>query len=226
MKCDEKKPSCSWCTRAGKTCHYATQKIDNAPENAQNIARRSLLPYVSQPQTLKLNLVPGSGKEKRSFEFYVSELGDMLAGSFDAEFWKQIIVQRSCTVPALWHSLVSLSMFTELRDRGMVASLDTSDPTQSRSAAIQHYNKALRLSSSSIASKDSIEIEGVIINSIVFTLIELVLVDVSKASLHLSSGGKLLEIWRRENPVPQPHQKRMFEDFLIPIFDYMGKLMP
>lgn len=221
VKCDEQKPYCSWCTKIGKQCVYPVNPTDNV-DHKQVTRQRLLLPQVAGARLLKLNLVPGSGMEKRSFEFYVVELGDMLTSSFDIAFWKGILIQRSCSEPALWHSLVSLSMFSELRNKD-VNGVRAKTTDRSDNLALWHYNKAIQLSTQSVTANDPSASDILLVNSILFTLIELVQVDVARASVHLSSGFRLLERSKAEQQKVQPYQKDFLQELLVPMFSHMRK---
>lgn len=188
--------------------------------------RRRILPNTFRPQTLRLNLVPGREKGKRTFELYVVEISDMLVGSFDGEFWTRILVQRSCAEPAVWHSLLALTMLAELRLKERTTRGVISEASELQHTAMTHYNRSVQLSSSMASALSHEKVESLIINSLIFALIELTLVDIEKASLHLTGGARLIEAWLAENSAPQPHQRYLFDAFLKPMFDYMGMFLP
>lgn len=210
--------------KAGKECHYPIQRCTTS-RHTKAIVARPLLPQVAEvarPRSLQLNLTHGSSNDKRAFAFYLSDVSGMLSGSFDADFWSRIFVQRSVAVPALWHSLVAISMLTELLSKKRLLGHVAQDYATIHNMAIQHYNRAIRLSSFSAHSKGLADVESLVINSLVFSFIEFILVDVSRAAMHLNSGRQLLTEWRGLNVESPSPRESIVTEFLIPIFDYSG----
>lgn len=212
------KPICGWCAKAGKECEYELPKAASKASHGREIMlRRPLQPKATTISHLSLNLVPGSGKEKRSFEFYVSELGPMLSGSFDIEFWNQLLIQRSCAEPAIWHSVISLSMLHE----HATLNSDASSATEVRTSALQHYNKAVG-SLNRHTTDAQLHFENLVIACTMFACIEVLLQDPEKAGIHMTSGMKMVQDWKLKSSSAPPYQKKFMEGLMEPIFDDMS----
>lgn len=224
MKCDEGRPSCFWCYKVGQPCVYPQSTNQEHTSNSMLVTRRSLLPIASKPQTLKLNLVPGTEKAKKIFELYVVKISDMLVGSFDGEFWTRVVIQRSFAEPAVWHSVAAMTMLAELRLKERTSRMITAETIELHDTAMINYSKAIRFSSLTIASMTHERRESLLIASLIFCLIELILVDLDKAMLHLDAGARLLQDWKKDSLIAQPHQRHAIESFLKPEFEYMRML--
>lgn len=218
MKCDETKPKCSWCAKTGKDCIYETTDPSFKDPNEASIAStRPMQPKNAAVPRLNLNLVQGGKREKKGFYFYVTQLGPMLSGNCDREFWTRILCQTSCVDPAVWHSVMAVSM---LQQHSLSRSTDA-DGKDLLYYSLQHYNKAVELLTKP-ALGVQVRSETLIISCAVFACIEVMLGDIESSRKHILSGVKIISDWKLESFRAPAYQRTLMEGHMEPIFDNLG----
>ncbi|KAL5001712.1 hypothetical protein BDV10DRAFT_203698 [Aspergillus recurvatus] len=205
-KCDEGRPSCLVCIRAGRPCEYretldyrtraargvaqGTQAAEEAPSDYNTAL---LAPVVRAGQA---NLSPD---EQRYLDFFRKTTAVQCAGYFYDEFWQRLVHQVSEEQPAVCHAVISLGSlnyrFLQLR---------MGDPDSSRAVeaafSLQQCNKAIaclrqRLRADRLGPQGT---EIALVTCIVLVSTLLFQEDAQSAGRHLRSGLKLLEEYLRD----------------------------
>jgi hypothetical protein len=83
IKCDEVRPSCVKCTRAGWTCSYPDPK----PVEPKTV--KTLLAPISR-YAIPFK-VPGSQKDRQVLHYYCVQGSGELAGWFNLDFWSRVV---------------------------------------------------------------------------------------------------------------------------------------
>ncbi|KAL6231884.1 hypothetical protein BDW75DRAFT_247587 [Aspergillus navahoensis] len=203
-KCDEGRPSCLACIRAGRSCEYREtvdhrtraarwreQGAQTAREAPSDCHPAALVPIVRAAQA---NLSPD---ERRYLDIFRKITAAQCAGYFYDEFWQRLVHQVSEEEPAVCHAVISLGSlnyrFLQLR---------MGDPNGSRavevSFSLQQCNKAIsclrqRLAANRLGPQAT---EIALVTCIILVSTLLFQEDAQSAGRHLRSGLKLLEYLR------------------------------
>jgi hypothetical protein len=59
---------------------------------------------------------PGSKDEHRSIDFFYRQTAPILAGYFDADFWRITLPQAGCSEPCIQHAMIALAALQESSD--------------------------------------------------------------------------------------------------------------
>ncbi|KAL4937820.1 hypothetical protein BDV06DRAFT_215607 [Aspergillus oleicola] len=101
VKCDEAKPHCVRCTSTGRKCDGYGSSFRPRPTNRDLIQRPILF------------TIPGTEREKRSFQFFYERTVPSLAGYCGSGFWNRLVLQVSQHEKAVWHALIALGSLHE-----------------------------------------------------------------------------------------------------------------
>lgn len=157
VKCDELKPACLRCTRAGQLCKgYRFLLREPRPPKPDPVIRR-LLPRRTPSQSGGLAITVGRalpslrlhGPDVLYFEFFRSQAAKELSGYFPSPFWFRTVLCETLTDPCIRHAILALGAASYplvARDRRLPLS-SSSDATFGvhGRAAICHHTKALAL---------------------------------------------------------------------------------
>lgn len=157
VKCDELKPACLRCTRAGQLCKgYRPLLREPRPPKPDPVIRR-LLPRQTPSQSAGLAIMVGRalpslrlhGPDVLYFDFFRSQAANELSGYFHSSFWSRTVLCETLTDPCIRHAILALGAASYplvARDRRLPLS-SSSDATFGvhGRAAICHHTKALAL---------------------------------------------------------------------------------
>jgi len=142
VKCDEVKPTCLRCAKAGQMCRgYSALLGEQRPRKPEPVVRR-LLPRQTPAQPGGLAITVGRalpsiclhGSDVLYFDFFRSHAVTELSGYLPSSFWSQTVLCETLTDPCIRHAMLALG----------AASYPLVAPTHGR-AAICHHTKALAL---------------------------------------------------------------------------------
>ncbi|KAL2282839.1 hypothetical protein FJTKL_10234 [Diaporthe vaccinii] len=157
VKCDEVKPTCLRCTRAGQMCKgYMPLLSKPRPRKPEPVIRR-LLPRQTVSQSGGLAITAGRalpsirlhGSDVLYFDFFRSEAVKELSGYLPSSFWSRIVLCETLTDSCIRHAILALgaaSYPSVARNQHLPwsPSNDASFNAHGR-AAICHHTKALAL---------------------------------------------------------------------------------
>lgn len=157
VKCDEVKPICLRCTRAGQSCKgYGPLLSEPRPRNPEPVIRR-LLPRQDPSQSRGLAITVGralpslrlNGSDVLYFDFFRSEAVNELAGYFPSSFWSRTVLCETLTDPCIRHAILALgaASYPLVARNQRLPSSPSNDATVNDHgrAAICHHTKALAL---------------------------------------------------------------------------------
>lgn len=157
VKCDEVKPTCRRCARAGQTCKgYMPLLSEPRPPKPEPVIRR-LLPRQAPSQSSGLAITVGralpsirlEGCDVLYFDFFRSEAVKELSGYNSSSFWSRTVLCETLTNPCIRHAILALGAAAYplvARNQRLPPSptTDATSDTHGR-AAICHHTKALAL---------------------------------------------------------------------------------
>lgn len=141
----------------------------------------------------------------------------MLSGNCDHEFWTRILTQTSCVDPAVWHSVMAVSMLQQ----HSISRSPEADGKDLLYHSLQHYNKAVELLTKPILDA-RVRSETLIIACAVFVCIEVMLGDIESSRKHIFSGVQMINDWKQQRFRAPSYQRGLMEGHMEPIFDNMG----
>jgi Fungal Zn(2)-Cys(6) binuclear cluster domain len=193
IKCDETRPVCIRCQKAGFTCNYNVPKawiFEGTSHPATSDARSSNVRQKNDttpaedvyPAVSDLCFTP---EEKRSIAYWVANTGPFLgkyAGQARA-MWEVVLPRCAQQLPATKHLLVAVAMLDER------LSNSSSQPLEERTRRIlNRYQSALKC----LVAKDTIQLD-VLLSSMVAWVLEIMKDDAQRAKMHLDASGRLLQ---------------------------------
>ena len=205
VKCGEEKPSCLRCRCTGRICDgYATEKKTQNPSvSTKSLAIRS---HTSVNQRILPNPttnLPGSDRERRSFHFYVQELGQDVSESLGIPSLHQLMYQLSHIDDAVREGIIALGALGERLLVNHLLTFDNAHANKIHGYALFQYGNALKhLHESLIYDPDRWAIQT-LISCFLFTLFEFLQGNDIGARTHLSSGLKILHgssVAQKANP--------------------------
>lgn len=157
VKCDERKPTCLRCTRAGQMCKgYRSLLSEPGPRRPEPVIRK-LLPRQNPSQSSGLSITVGralpsirlSGSDVLYFDFFRSEAVNELSGYLPSSFWSRTVLCETLTDPCIRHAILALgaASYPSVARNHHLPSSPSSDATSDTHgrAAICHHTKALAL---------------------------------------------------------------------------------
>lgn len=157
VKCDEVKPTCLRCTRAGQLCKgYMPPLSEQRPPKPEPVMRR-LLPRQTASQSGGLAITVGRalpsirlhGSDVLYFDFFRSEAVKELSGYLPSSFWSRTVLCETLTDSCIRHAILALGaasypLVARNQRPPWSASNDATFDAHGR-AAICHHTKALAL---------------------------------------------------------------------------------
>ncbi|KIX03223.1 uncharacterized protein Z518_06775 [Rhinocladiella mackenziei CBS 650.93] len=132
VKCDEGRPRCHRCTKAGRLCEgYA-----NSPRSGSEPVKFVVYSPHNQIPTEHPDL---DWFERRALEFFQDRTALELAGAFQTDFWLVNILPLALQENSVKHALIALTSMHE-----HYSGLDHYSPTRGVDFALSHYGKAMR----------------------------------------------------------------------------------
>lgn len=177
IKCDESKPTCKQCTRAGRVCERSS-----APEN--NRVRRIII-YTPKPALSETpDLTPS---EQRALDHFYSRTRIGLAGDFRSSFWsKEWLLPMISHDKSIRHAIIALSSMHESFVDGAATPSDGLV-----GFANAHYSKAMR-EVARLTDADEHATDFALISCMLFATIEAVQGDYYTALSHVASGVRIM----------------------------------
>jgi len=182
VKCDEAKPTCQRCCKAGRKCEgYAPP--DRSKRNLEGAL--IIIKYVAPSKTPSL-LPTADAQEQRSLEYFRSRTVPELAGSFNSEFWSRFILQTAQHEPAIRHAITALGSLHEHFESAEDARAANSD------FGLQQYSKAIQCVVKGPTPFAGQPTDVALISCILFTAFESLQGHYRTALTHVNSGLRVL----------------------------------
>lgn len=196
MKCDETKPVCIRCQRAGKKCSgWPDAPLSSAPvrfaatviyEPGCNIA----------PAGIKPNL-----QQLMAFDTLRAQTTLEVAGCFDRSFWQMDMMQAARVYPAIWHA--GLAMATMHHRIKMTASSGIK-PDHGKKArffygkALTYYNSSIRELMKMVDDENTARAdqEAILLACLIFTGLCTMMGEINDAITHARNGLQMFYQWR------------------------------
>lgn len=190
LKCDETKPGCTRCQKAGYRC-------DGYPTVKQALSRKSIgntSPAPRSPRALPVLPEFDDQRQKQFFAFFVSCTSDASSLYFGADFWARRVLQLSLSEASIRYALCSLSALHRITSASAGTDVQLSVP-ELRSYALQQYNLAVRctqilLAESSDGSQDKI-LKG-LVACVLFVCYETFTGNHQVSHMHLQNGLQII----------------------------------
>ncbi|KAI1024249.1 hypothetical protein LB504_005057 [Fusarium proliferatum] len=177
-KCDEARPACSPCIRAGWKCDFAS----SAPLGAPRYTPTPLICSLRYPSAKPL-----LAGEYQHMEYFRVVCAGEFSLFFEVAEWEDIIVQGTLAEPALHHAALAIGALASRRYHP-----DVWQSTPAIVFSIRHYSMAiLDLQTRLDGSPRSIEIA--VLASVLFSYIEFLLDIDSRIEMHIQAGCSMLE---------------------------------
>lgn len=157
VKCDEVKPICLRCTRAGQICKGYMPLLSEPRPRKPEPATRRLLPRQTPSKSSGLAITVGralpfirlDGSDVLYFDFFRSEAVKELSGYLPSTFWSRIVLCESLTDPCIRHAILALGAASYplvARNQHLPRSSTNNATLNAHGrAAICHHTKALSL---------------------------------------------------------------------------------
>lgn len=182
VKCDESKPACQRCTSTGRKCDGYVSNI--LPSNPHD--QRSAVVVHRFPMR-----IPGTGQEKRGFQYFITNTASELTGYYSSSFWEYLILQASTTEPSLRHAVVAIAAlhekFTDRRLRGVSPGHENSESI----FAVNQYMKAISHLRRSLSSGKQAPLTA-LMSCLLFVCFDYLRGNSDSAMMHLQSGLEIL----------------------------------
>lgn len=190
VKCDEQKPSCARCIRAGRECKgYPPPAKDS---HSHNGGLSLNLPIKAYSIPFK---VPGSRTDRQLLHFYCSSAAGHLSAFSDRELWGRLILQRCHDQSIIRNAVVTLSSLYLDHVRGgyYYADIGWSPPAKS----LEQITKCHRQLMTHLGSPDA-SLETALICSLFFHTFETLLGNQQQSLFHLDQGLLLLKRYQAD----------------------------
>jgi hypothetical protein len=182
VKCDEAKPSCQRCGRAGRKCEgYAPTNQSKRNLDGTLI----IINYVAPSKTPSL-LPTADTREHRSLEYFRTRTVPELAGSFNSELWSRFILQTAQHEPAIRHAITALGSLHEHFESAEDVQATNSD------FALQQYGKAMQCVVKAPAPFAGLSTDVALISCLLFTAFESLQGHYRTALTHVNGGLRVL----------------------------------
>jgi Fungal Zn(2)-Cys(6) binuclear cluster domain. len=177
-KCDEARPACSPCIRAGWSCDFVSSSPFEASQYGMTLPIRRLRYPSARP------LLYG---EHMHMEYFQVVCAGEFSLYFELPAWRNIILQATLAEPALHHAALAIGALTRSR---YYPGIWHTPPAIAFS--IRHYSMAIRdLRRRLDGSSQSLELA--VLTSVVFSYIESLLELDSRTKMHIQAGYAILE---------------------------------
>ncbi|OAG39753.1 hypothetical protein AYO21_06028 [Fonsecaea monophora] len=215
VKCDETRPSCNRCVKAGKSCEgYA-----NDPSSGQGSEPVKFVVYTPRNPSPVLSEQPNlDWSERRAFSYYQDRTALELAGPFQPDFWLATILPLAREHGSVRHALIALSSMHE-----HYSGVDHFSPARSVDFALNHYGKAMRELMRFNHAQVGQNLDRALVLCALFSAFESLQGQYHEACNHAVSGIRILAEEQR-NASASPNQPRLLpSDDLARFFVAMGR---
>lgn len=206
VKCDEKKPHCDRCSRAGRKCDGYAPLNQNQRKLGDSLIIINYVAPSNQPSLLPTT----DAREQRSLDYFRTRTVPELAHSFNSELWSRFILQTAQHEPAIRHAITAVGSLHEHFESADDAHVTNSD------FGFQQYIKAIQCVVKGPAPFAAQSANVALISCILFTAFESLQGHYRSALTHTNSGLKVLA--EREASGELQHASYIPKELLKPLF--------
>ncbi|KAK1691132.1 hypothetical protein BDP55DRAFT_543358 [Colletotrichum godetiae] len=216
IKCDEAKPVCRRCAVGSRTCEYKSTSPGRPPRH--HVITVYVPPTKSQPAFFE---------NTSGLDFFHTNIGTILDGQFDSEFWRKLVPQLSHSEPSIRHAVSAVSAVY----RDVESSLrHPSGFVKANPEAQREWKLALKSLSTRIQTNPNSNLVPLVC-CLLFTCIEFLRGDADLSMLHIHNGFNILAPLRPNSgatpetgPRPPCNDLKVIEDHIFPMFSRLGIL--
>lgn len=192
VKCDEARPFCTRCVRAGWTCDGYPQQ-EAAGRDSNKLVSRQVATVPGKLASLNISSyslpfrIPGSQKDRQVLHYFCAQGSSDISGVLNSNFWSHTILQNSYHEPAVRQALVALS--------SLHLDFTTSDSRRTQAAAVgplHQHGKALRMLNRRLMAGGSEAIKAALLCCVLFFCFESSSGNTAAALQHLNQGLGIL----------------------------------
>jgi len=205
VKCDEGRPSCNRCLKAGRNCDG--YEVHTNSTTSHDIGSRITI-YVPPIQKQPISS-PGT----HELDFYRFKAAAKLSGVLDSNFWTSLVLQLTDSEPTIQHAVTAIS--ASLRELELAPSNPPFGIIPANSKMHEASFKAMRCLTTRMEA-DPYSYLVPLVACILFTCLEFIRGSVRTAMVHMLSGFKILETVQRFRPSQTEYD--YIKGYLIPIF--------
>ncbi|KAH8896331.1 hypothetical protein GQ53DRAFT_714043 [Thozetella sp. PMI_491] len=177
-KCDEARPACSQCIRAGWKCDFVSSFSFEALQHTVTPPICSL----GYPSARPLR-----GGEFEHMEYFRAVCAGEFSLFFELPAWENMLLQGTVAEPALHHAALAIGALTRSRYHP-----DIWQSPPALAFSIRHYNIAIQdLCCRLDGTTQSLELA--VLASVVFSYIEFLLDLNNRVEMHIQAGSAILE---------------------------------
>ncbi|KAG4433935.1 hypothetical protein IFR05_010580 [Cadophora sp. M221] len=233
VKCDEAKPHCNRCIKAGLTCDGYKQLTKPAPRARHSqviLPKKVAIPRASNAVAPLRRIYSGVGFEDpldgQCFQIFLEETAREVSGTFPSTLWGRLIPQISEVEPFVRHAVIAIgALGKESRYSRQTKNLGSLTQGSDYQFALQQYDKSLRGMRAAIAAGQH-DLRKALIACLLVFCFEGMLGNQAAAAIHAQRGLMLLHQWTAgNNPFGKPFQTQkawqdqLFEEDLLEAFN-------
>ncbi|KAK8017429.1 hypothetical protein PG993_013755 [Apiospora rasikravindrae] len=207
VRCDERKPACFRCEKAGAICQGYSSKAELSARAARQTAARPILPAAQhrrEPTPALLaspSACPFQGVEVTYFDVFRHEVVYDILSTGYKDFWNRALVRNGLEIDYIRHSILALGALSlSVNENANNQAYPTRDwnstpsPGLHYNAALHHHVKALALFGRSLSSRkrNAVHPRVIILVTILFVAFEYLHGNNSAAIGLINSGFLLL----------------------------------
>ncbi|ETN45561.1 uncharacterized protein HMPREF1541_09393 [Cyphellophora europaea CBS 101466] len=174
VKCDEQKPACARCIKAGRQC------LGYAPWRQLGPSSKSPSPRVLTP------FRAANEEEDLYFRIFLEDGRKQSVVASDVDFWKTLVPQLSEADPAIRYAAIAVGAFMMQR-RDIQGLPDADLPARS---ALTYYNKSIQ---EMLSAPGTVKKETALVSNVLYTCLECLQGHDSEALALFRSGRKIFE---------------------------------
>ncbi|KAL5344000.1 hypothetical protein BJX70DRAFT_385238 [Aspergillus crustosus] len=221
VKCDETPGACRNCSDNGWACEG--YELNRLPRRAPPpIPSSSPASSTSPPSITPAPIATGfrwatTADEKRCVSFFLYRTIPGLTSFNDSSLWQKLVLQMSCTEPAVYHAVVALSAVNQDLERHGIPRPGTNpDSTWHRFALEQSMRSFGLLNKRSLLQDPQLR-EVLLVCCLLFIMLELVCGHYDDATAHLQNGLAILKEMKIQRRL-QGASPAVIEDNLLDAF--------
>ncbi|KAH9212784.1 hypothetical protein DL95DRAFT_339944 [Leptodontidium sp. 2 PMI_412] len=233
VKCDEAKPHCNRCIKAGMTCDGYKQPTKPAARTRHGqiiLPKKVAISRASNAVAPLRRIYSGVGFDDpldgQCFRVFLEETAREVSGTFPSTLWGRLIPQISEVEPFVRHAVIAIgALGKESRYSRQTKNIGALTKGSDYQFALQQYDKSLRGMREAIAAGQH-DLRKALIACLLVFCFEGMVGNQAAAAIHAQRGLMLLHQWTTgNNPFGKPFQTQkawqdqLFEEDLLEAFN-------
>ncbi|KAL4876980.1 hypothetical protein BJY04DRAFT_231138 [Aspergillus karnatakaensis] len=193
VKCDETPGACRNCSSNGWTCEgYEVNRLPRRTEVHHSSSDESSFRSITPPLATGFRWAT-TADEKRCVNFFLYRTIPGITSFYDSSLWQKLILQMSCTEPAVYHAVVALSAINQHLERDGIPIPGSNAESTWYRFALEQSMRSFGLLNKRHILKDPQLREVLLVCCLLFIMLELVCGHYDDATVHLRSGLAILK---------------------------------